>query len=164
MRPEGCLPAPCAPYMRRYVKYVGSFVLLIPPSANACHIVSKWISISHFHLTRQQCVCLPPPVLAFSLHPLIPNATARGSRSRRDWKRDAEKMSAYASTLCVCLMPPQASFASAASPLCWSTLPAPLGTLENVTKILYWCLLLFVVVGALFLYFISFFLPFWWCC
>lgn len=82
--PAGNLPAPCTLYMRRYVKYVGSFLLLIPPSANACHIVSKWISISHFHLTRQQCVCLPPP---FSLHPLTPSATARGSRSMRDWER-----------------------------------------------------------------------------
>lgn len=159
--PAGYLPAPCTLYTLRYVKYVGSFVLLIPPSANACHIVSKWISISHFHLTRQQCVCLPPP---FSLHPLTPSATARGSRSRRDWERKRRRETPkkwvptrlrYASAWCLPRHP---------SPRCLSPLliffASSFGHIRKRDKNFILMSSSFLVVGALFLYFISFFSAF----
>lgn len=138
------------------VKYVCSFV------AREC--LSHRVKMNfNFTLPLDKTIERPPPIPqpAFLLPPLAPSASARDIRSRRDWERDAKKWvptRRYASPWCLprILRPsPTTPF-----PLCWSTLPAPLGTLENVTKILYWCLLLFVVVGALFLYFISFFSAF----
>lgn len=69
-----------------------------------------------------------------SVSPLTASATARGMRSRRA-KNAPTRLPGHPSLLSLCSLPR----------LC-STLPAPLGTLENVTKISYWCLLFFCSV------------------
>lgn len=155
-----CLPH--APYT--CVDMLNMLVLLyfsyLPPRM----LVTSCQNEFQFHTSTWQdnsaSVSLPPSRCTL-LHPApLPAALALcGTEREREGerRRKNECLRVYAMRL------PGASpgiLRPAPSPLCWSTLPAPLGTLENVTKILYWCLLLLVVVGALFLYFISFFSAF----
>lgn len=55
----------------------------------------------------------PSPLLAAPSYTQrhCPRLSLYAGLREKEKERDAEKMSAYASTLCVCLVPPQASFA-----------------------------------------------------
>lgn len=129
-----CLPHAYYACVDMYAKYVCSFVV------REC--LSHRVKINfNFTLPLDKTTeCLPHPPASLSTVPsctqrhcprLSLQATLRERRQKNECLRVAMRLPGASPDI---LLPPQPP---APFTLCCSTLPAPLGTLENVTKILY---------------------------